>query len=99
MRAAVFFTPLALVITEISSGDDGRTDRVPVWFSVSRMAMEACVGVGGGEPRSVKACAAVPSLPFGLPDLYRTRPSTVVLSIPDDSGVCGCLADTCLLET
>lgn len=52
-----------------------------------------------GSHGQLKARATAPGLSFGLPDLYRTRPSTVVLSIPDDSGVCGCLADTCLLET
>ena len=52
-----------------------------------------------GSHGQLKPAQQLPVSALRLPDLYRTRPSTVVLSIPDDSGVCRCLADTCLLET
>lgn len=93
----MFLTRVALAIAEIPSGDDGRTDRISIWFFDGSVAMETGIAVGRGKPWSIKACAAVAGLAFRLPRLHRTRPSYVALSGSNDSRIFRCLADTSLL--
>ena len=94
----MLFTPIALVAASISSGDDGRSNRISVWFFDGCVAMEARAGVDRGEPWSVKACAAAPCIALRLSDPYWTRSPAVVVSGIDGGGICRCLVNTCSLE-